>query len=75
MAIPSRVVSIDGHTAVVESMGVQRTTSLMLMTEEVAVGDYLVLGAGGNFAQDKVPEGEAREAIAYLSQVLEQGLA
>jgi hydrogenase expression/formation protein HypC len=75
MAVPSRIVAIDGHVATVEAFGRQRQTSLMLMTEEVAVGDYVILGAGGNFAAEKVPEAAAQEALAYLSQVLADGQA
>ena len=75
MAVPSRIVAIDGGVATVEAFGRQRQTSLMLLAEEVAVGDYVVLGAGGNFAAEVVPEDQALEALAYLSQVLADGQA
>lgn len=75
MAVPSRVVAIDNGTATVEAFGRQRQTSLMLLTEDVAVGDYVILGAGGNFAAEVVPEDAALEALAYLSQVLADGQA
>ncbi len=75
MAVPSRIVAIDGGVATVEAFGRHRQTSLMLLAEEVAVGDYVVLGAGGNFAAEVVPEDQALEALAYLSQVLADGQA
>lgn len=75
MAVPSRIVAIDGGTATVEAFGRQRQTSLMLLADEVAVGDYVVLGAGGNFAAEVVPEAQALEALAYLAQVLADGQA
>lgn len=75
MAVPSRIVAIDGAVATVEAFGQTRQTSLMLLAEEVAVGDYVILGAGGNFAAEKVPEAAAHEALAYLSQVLADGQA
>lgn len=75
MAVPSRVVAIDNGTATVEAFGRQRQTSLMLLTEEVGIGDYVILGAGGNFAAEVVPEDAALEALAYLSQVLADGQA
>ncbi|HLO78127.1 MAG TPA: HypC/HybG/HupF family hydrogenase formation chaperone [Magnetospirillum sp.] len=75
MAVPSRVVAIDGTVATVEAFGQQRQTSLMLLAEDVAIGDYLILGAGGNFAAEKVPQEAALEALAYLSQVLADGQA
>jgi hydrogenase expression/formation protein HypC len=75
MAVPSRIVAIDGGTATVEAFGRQRQTSLMLLGDEVAVGDYVILGAGGNFAAEVVPEDQAQEALAYLAQVLADGQA
>ena len=75
MAVPSRVIAVDGQMATVEAFGRTRQTSLMMMDEPVAVGDYLILGAGGNFAAEKVAEETARAAIDYLSQVLSDGLA
>ncbi|MCR6631628.1 MAG: HypC/HybG/HupF family hydrogenase formation chaperone [Magnetospirillum sp.] len=75
MAVPSRIVAIDGAVATVEAFGARRQTSLMLMTEDVAVGDYVLLGAGGSFAAEKVPEEAALDALAYLTQVLADGQA
>lgn len=75
MAVPSRVVAIEGLTATVEAFGQERQTSLLLLGDEVAVGDYVILGAGGTFAAEVVPEDAAREALAYLAQVLADGQA
>lgn len=75
MAVPSKVVAVDGQMATVEAFGQTRQTSLLMIDEEVRIGDYLVLGAGGNFAAEKVSEETALAAIEYLSQVLADGLA
>lgn len=75
MAVPSRIVSIENGMATVEAFGTLRTTSLMLLGDEVAVGDYVILGAGGNFAAEKVEPEVAAEALAYLSDVLANGQA
>jgi hydrogenase expression/formation protein HypC len=75
MSVPSRVIAIDGEFATVEAFGVTRTCSLMLLAEPVAIGDYLVLGAGGGFAADIVPEETALAALSYLAEVLEAGEA
>lgn len=72
MAIPSRVVAVDGEMATVECFGVTRTVSLMLMTEEVALGDLLIIQAGG-FAVDKVDPQVGEEALAYLATILQAG--
>ncbi len=75
MAVPSRIIAIDQGVATVEAFGTLRTTSLMLLGDEVAVGDYVILGAGGNFAAEKVEPDVAAEALAYLADVLASGLA
>lgn len=75
MAVPSKVVAVDGQMAIVEAFGQTRQTSLLMIDEEVKIGDYLVLGAGGTFAAEKVSEETALAAIDYLSQVLADGLA
>lgn len=74
MAVPSKVVAIDNGIATVEAFGQTRQTSLMML-DGVVVGDYVILGAGGNFAAEIVPEEAALTAIEYLSEVLAAGLA
>lgn len=75
MAVPSRIIAIDNGMATVEAFGQTRQCSLMLLDGEVELGDYVILGAGGNFAAEKVPEETAREALAYLAEVLASGQA
>lgn len=70
-AIPSRVLSIDGDMARVECFGVERSVSLMLMNDPVAVGDFLTIQSGA-FAVERVPEEMAREALAYFAQAIEE---
>lgn len=75
MAVPSRITAIDNGVATVEAFGETRTTSLMLLADEVAVGDYVILGPGGTFAAEKLDPEMAAEALAYLSEVLATGRA
>lgn len=75
MAVPSRITAIDNGVATVEAFGALRTTSLMLLDDEVAVGDYVLLGPGGSFAAEKVDPEVAAEALAYLTEVLATGQA
>lgn len=70
LAIPSRIVAIDGQMAEVECFGQCRSVSLMLMNEPVAVGDFLVVQAGA-FAVEKVDAAAAAEALAFFSEALE----
>jgi hydrogenase expression/formation protein HypC len=71
MAVPSKVIGIENGMATVEAFGQTRTTSLMLLGDEVAVGDYIILGAGGSFAAEKVDPEVAAEALAFMAQVLQ----
>ncbi len=75
MAVPSRILSIENGMATVEAFGITRTTSLMLLEDEVAVGDYVILGAGGTFAAEKIEPEQAAESLAYLAEVLDNGQA
>ena len=75
MAVPSRVIAIDGDMATVEAFGSVRSCSLMLMSEPVEIGDYLVLGIGGSFAAEKISPERALAAIEFLTQVLANGQA
>lgn len=70
MAIPSRVTAISGEMATVECFGVSRSVSLMLMTDDVAVGDLLIIQAG-SFAVEKVDPEAGEEALRYLATVLD----
>ena len=71
LAAPSRVVELHDGFAVTECFGQTREVSLMLMTEEVAVGDYLLIQAGG-FAFEKVEPGRAEEALALMEELMAQ---
>lgn len=72
LAAPSKVIRVDGDMAVTECFGQQRTVSLMLMTEEVEVGDYVLIQAGG-FAFERVETERAEESLALMLELLESG--
>ncbi len=74
MAIPSRVVALAGEMATVECFGERRDVSLMLMGGEVALGDYLLIQAGG-FAYERVEPPAAQEALRIFSEVIGQAEA
>lgn len=63
LAIPSRIIRIDGQSATIDVAGVQRQTSLMLV-EEAQVGDYVIVHAG--FAIQTLDADAARETLALL---------
>ena len=68
LAIPSRVLDIRAGVASVECFGVRRDVSLLLLEQDIAVGDYLLVQAGG-YAYERVEEARALEALALLAEV------
>lgn len=68
IAIPSRVIKIDGFIATVERFGEVKETNTMLLGEDVKIGDYLILQAGG-FATEIVDEEAALEAIRLFKEL------
>lgn len=74
LAIPSKVLRIDGFMAVVDTAGTEREVNLLLMHEEVAVGDYVLIQQG-SFAYEKVEADRAAETLALMQEILAQGEA
>lgn len=71
MAIPSRIIALAGEMATVECFGEQRDVSLMLMSGDVALGDYVLVQAGG-FAYERVEHTAAHEALDIFSAMIGQ---
>jgi hydrogenase expression/formation protein HypC len=69
LALPSRVLQVDGLSAVVDSGGQARVVSLMLLDEPVAVGDYLLV-QHGLFAFERLDAERARESLALIDEVV-----
>jgi len=67
VGVPMRIISIDGTDAVAEIDGVKRDASLMLMGDELQVGDYVIVHAG--FAISKLDENEAKETLELMREV------
>lgn len=69
VAIPMRVVSIEGHQAMVEVDGVRREVSLRLLPQ-VEPGEYVLVHAG--FAIQRVDPQAAQETLELIREVLER---
>ncbi len=69
LAIPSRVVEIDevSKTAIVETFGVKRKVSTMLLNEPLQVGDYVLVHVG--FAMEKVDPEEAKKTLELFKEL------
>lgn len=62
LAIPSKVLKIDeNNIAEVDTLGVKREVSLDLISEEVKVGDYVLIHVG--YAMSKIDEKAALESL------------
>ncbi len=72
LAVPSKVIALDGLTATVEAFGRQRRVNLMLMQEDVALGDYLLIQMG-DFAFERVDKERAEESLRLMEEILAQG--
>ncbi len=70
LAIPSKIVELDGIMATVEVGGARKSISLQLMPEEAGMGDYVLVHAG--YAIQKVDEEAALEAHRLLREIAEQ---
>ena len=61
LAVPLKLIEIDGKNAVGESMGMQRKLRVDFIPEP-KIGDYVIVHAG--FAIERLPEEQALEDIA-----------
>ncbi len=70
LAIPSKIVEKDLFRAIVDVYGARREINLMLMPEEVEIGEYVLVHAG--FAIQKVDETAAEEALKVITAIIEE---
>ncbi len=66
LAVPARIVEIEGNRAKVDMAGVVREASVMMLPS-AAVGDYVIVHAG--FAIEKLDEEEALRTLELFRQM------
>ncbi len=66
IAVPMKLLKIDGDTGSAELGGIVKEVSLSLL-DEVKVGDYVLIHAG--FAIQKLDEKEALDTISLLNEL------
>ena len=66
LAIPMKIVKMEGDNGIVEVGGVKRQVGIAL-TKDVKVGDYVIVHAG--FAIQRLDEKEALETIALFEEM------
>ena len=67
LAVPSKVVEINGKVARVDVDGVIRETSIMLL-DDVKIGDFVIVHAG--FAINILDEAAAIQTLADMRSIL-----
>lgn len=72
LAVPTKIVRIDGEEADAEIGGVVRRISLAF-TPKARVGDYVLMHAG--FAISQLDEESARESLRLLEEIGEDFLS
>jgi hydrogenase expression/formation protein HypC len=70
LAVPVKIISIDGDQAEVDIGGVGRKVSIAL-TPEARIGDYVLLHTG--YALNVLNEEEAQETLSLLERMVEAG--
>ena len=71
LSIPSKVVKIseDKSSCTVDTMGVERDASLMMMEDDtVQIGDFVLLHIG--FVMNKIDEISAQESLDTYREIL-----
>jgi len=68
LAVPGKIISINGKMAEVDYGGVTRETNVSMV--DVKVGDYVIIHAG--FAIQTIDEEEAKETIKLWQELLAQ---
>lgn len=69
LAVPSKIVSINDLVATVDVYGARRDISLMILPEEVDIGDFVIVHAG--FAIQKIEREAGNEALRLLNELVE----
>ena len=70
LSIPSKVIEIDENNgATVETLGVTRKVSLDLISEEVKVGEYVLIHVG--YAMQKIDTQFALESLEVYKKIAE----
>lgn len=72
LAIPAKVISLEGTKAHVDVLGNTMTADVSLVAD-VKIGDYVMVHAG--FAIQKYNEQEALENLALIEEITRKALA
>lgn len=71
LALPCKVVAIDGDTATIDVSGMKKDISLALL-DDVVIGDFVIVHVG--YALTKLDPEEADKTLALFAEMGEQAL-
>lgn len=69
LAIPMQVKQINGVIALCEARGIEREASLLMMQDDIVVGDYVMISLGN--VVSRIDEQEALKAWALYDEIFE----
>ena len=72
LALPCRVVAIDGETATIDVSGMKKDISLALL-DDVAIGDYVIVHVG--YALTRLDPEEAEKTLALFAEMGDAAMA
>ncbi|RLE51077.1 MAG: HypC/HybG/HupF family hydrogenase formation chaperone [Candidatus Methanomethylicota archaeon] len=70
LAVPAKIISINGDVAKVDFGGVKRDIIISLIEEELKPGDYVMVHAG--FAIQKIDEKTALSILELWNEILRE---
>ena len=71
LALPCKVVAIDGDNCTIDVSGMKKDISLALL-DDVVIGDYVIVHVG--YALTKLDPEEAEKTLALFAEMGEQAL-
>lgn len=69
LAVPSKIVELKDAIATIDVHGVRRDVSILLLPEDVSVGDYVLVHAG--FAIQKIDKEAGDDAMRLINELIE----
>lgn len=70
LAIPGKVLNVEGNTAKASFEGVERDIRIDSLGEDIEEGDYILNHAG--FAIEKIPPEEAEKTLELFDEIIEE---
>ena len=69
LAVPMKIIEINGQTAILELSGIKKQASITLL-EDPKIGDYVLIHAG--FAIQKVNPKDAKATLSFLNDLAQE---